>query len=213
MSAAKTPPQTHDQLNARMTDYAESIGVGMNGIVMSCCPGNYAPIMIVGYRHLPGEASPFDATHRAIVITLLQQLAIKPHMVFITDLVKAPIVGDTIDPKVLARWGNFLFEQIQIVEPKAVILLGAETAKVVIRVDRPAVQDYRHTRFVWPQRTPTNFFVTYGPDDVAKETSVGFGKGMLGMKQAAIHEDIKAVAEADITHFDRIFPVAGFSQE
>jgi len=212
MSAAKTPPQTHDQLNARMALYGEQSGVDMTGIVMSCCPSTCAPIMIVGLRHFPGETSPFDAPERAIVIQLLLKLAIKPHMVFITDLVKAPM-GGAIDPRVLARWNHFLFEQIQIVEPKAVILLGTEVAKAVILTDRPHVQDYRRTRFVWPQRTRTNFFVTFGPEDVIQETAVGFGRGMLGMKQAAMLEDIKAVAETDLTHFDRIFPVAGFSQE
>ena len=215
MSALKNPPPpppTHDQLNAQMTAYGESLGVRMQGLVMSCCPAQCAPMMFVGFRHLPGEIHPFDAPHRAILITMLQRLNIEPHMAFITDLVKAPLSGE-IAANILSRWNDFLFQQITLVQPKAVVLLGTDTAAAVLRITRSSVEDYRHRRVVWPQRTRTNFFVTCGPDDLADEMLLGGGRGLLGTAGIGMHEDIRAVAEADVHYFDRIVPIGGFSKE
>jgi len=44
-------------------------------------------------------------------------------MAFITDLVKAPLSGE-IAANILSRWNDFLFQQINLVQPKAVVLLG-----------------------------------------------------------------------------------------
>jgi len=78
------------------------------------------------------------------------------------------------------------------------VLLGTDTAAAVLRITRSSVEDYRHRRFVWPQRTRTNFFVTCGPDDLADEMLLGGGRGLLGTAGIGMHEDIRAVAEADV---------------
>ena len=205
MSAAKKPPTlTHDSLNHSIAEYAQSLGASTDGITTSCCAGDGAPMMLVGYSHLAGEARPFDDPSRMPLINALQTLNIKPNLVFITDLVKYPIDPARLVPSAINRWVDFLFDQIAIAQPRAVVLLGLETAVAVLRSAKTDIDDFRYRRYVWPQRTKASFFVTHPPGDLHGS--------LMSVTQLNMHNDIKAVAEADELYYDRLVPVVGFAK-
>jgi uracil-DNA glycosylase family 4 len=193
-----TPRETFDK---KVLDTISDLQVPMDGKVFY--EGNTpAPVMIVGFQVGAEEAKPFTSVINQVVRGLLTNMRVGHDLVMLTNLFKAP---QPAAGKGVGLWVNFLFEEIKVVQPKAVILLGLYTAKAVLNLPHSDVENARRIRYVWPGRTETNFFVTYPPELLAvAPPRVGLSAQGVGFVQ-----DLKAVFEADGQHFDRLVAVKG----
>jgi uracil-DNA glycosylase family 4 len=158
-----------------------------------------APVMIVGWQHGESEAKPFTEPPRDLVRIALANMGVTYHMVLLTDLVKIPRPALARTNEDVGTWVDLLLEEIEIVEPKAVVLLGQEVAAWVLHGPSLNLASLRRARFIMPTKTNASFFATYAPADVCGRNLLSKSSGRY--RPVEWVTDLRAVFEVDERHF------------
>ena len=162
-----------------------------------------ARVMLVGWQIGDDETKPFGAEGKKALRGFLSKMNVGPEMVLLTNLIKVPQPVMSLGDTRVGTWVVFLFEEIKVVIPLAVSLLGLPVAAAVLRLTDDSIEKVRSCHFMWPGRTQTHFFATYAPEEIT------FPNGGMSIEGINWITDIKAVFEADETHFNRIRTVKG----
>lgn len=183
-----------------VAEYALSLGTDLSQAAFKVAEGHdRAPVMLVGYQLGPDETAPFTSESRHKLRSVLRQMRVGPGLLYLTNLIKIPSPVIVDQARCSSKWVDLLFQEIDAVEARAVILLGMPVAGKVLKFGDDALLDeFRRTRFQWPGRSKANFFVTYGPEDVEMDDGVADIHGLNWLA------DLKAVFEVDAVHYDSV---------
>ena len=121
-----------------------------------------AKVAVVGMKPERNETIPFTGKLTGLAGQLLASLEVPDPLLLKTYLVRSPRAARS--PAV--PWVEILKEELEIVRPKAVILLGAELARAVLNLPGEEIEHLRKTRFVFRKNAAMSWFVTFSPQDV-----------------------------------------------
>lgn len=119
-----------------------------------------------------GETDAFTGKLGRLLAESMERCGVGLDMVYLTYLFKTRPDRKEVIPRVAPYWCQILREELAIVKPRAVILLGPAVAKYVLGVGDQHIERLRHTRFFRAGDPDTNWFVTFSPEEV-------FAKGGL----------------------------------
>ena len=152
-----------------------------------------ARVAVVGFCPPPKETQAFSG----IIGEMLDSCSVPPQWLLKTYLVRRRPASVKALAKAILIWTPLLMEELAIVRPNAVILLGQFTARAVLGTNEFETEKLRKTRFVLKNSIPeTNFFVTFSPEEVC-----GNG-GLDGNKGQYWHFDYMAVFEGITKYFN-----------
>jgi hypothetical protein len=127
--------------------------------------GDHPNILIVGYKAVRGEQHPFQTSPGIRVVEGLVRLGVPPAAVRIGYLFRDHEAPN--DDKACTKlWVKELMEEIDILKPRAVLLLGKRVADTILGVNDNDIDKYRRTRFA-TKPLGVNFMVTYSPEELA----------------------------------------------
>jgi uracil-DNA glycosylase family 4 len=192
MTHLVTSMTKHAEHMKHVAAYAANRGASTKGIRPYI--GNpQASVMIVGRTMPYGDVAPFDSPPSKIVRQTLAIMEVTPPMVLMTNLVKFwfPVDGEVVADE----WRTLLMEEMAIVAPKAVILLGTHVANQIVHQSED-IGELRKHRFGLKSLPRTTFFVTHDPSTlVANAPRANLDPSLEFMR------DLRAVFDVDRSYF------------
>lgn len=135
----------------------ESIGIAVPG------EGNpNADIVFMGEAPGKNEAKtgrPFIGRSGKFLRATIQEIGLKEEDVFITSPVKYLPERGTPNPKQIAHGREHLMEQLEVIKPKLIVLMGSVAAQGVIQEKIPVLKE--HGKIL--KRDGKNYFLTIHP--------------------------------------------------
>ena len=172
--------------------YASSHGANTRR-VKSYVGNPQASVAIVGWQMPEEDRAPFVSVPLNLVRETLSIMGVTPSMVFLTNVVKYWLSPDQVF--VLADWKELLLREIEIVGPKAVIVLGGAAARCVLG-GRGEMDRFRKTRFSLARFPQTTFFATYGPEELVRAQS-----SVRTARTLEFRSDLRAVFDVNQLYF------------
>lgn len=127
-----------------------------------------ANVMVVGFRPQMGEAKVFSGSITSRVRQVFADLNVPTHYVWWTYVVKQCIEKESLMWEDVEPWYEHFKHEIEAIKPRAVVLLGVDTAWAVLGSEEGNVDALRQHRCLAKHIPITNFFVTYSPYDIEK---------------------------------------------
>ncbi len=148
-----------------------------------------ANVAVVGLQAAAGEQQPFREEPNVRVLEAMVSMGVGPDAVFTTYMLKDPATPR--EPEQFRLWGGYLSQELQLLNPRAVLLLGRDVFKWFTGIDND-IQKIRNTVFGYAAHSH-NLFVTHAPEDlvVGEDTHREF------------MQDLTAVLRVDPLHFPK----------
>ena len=185
----------HTQFLRRVQQYSRA-GAGCDISRLTVSDGNCnAPLMIAGFQHGNAETKPFTAEPGNFLRAVLAKMQIPPSFVMLTNIIKSPTFLKRSD---IEKWVELFREEVQIINPRCVILCGMEAAGWLLNLRQGSLDQYRRLRIVKSDAIALSYFVTHSPYDIPQPPAGVNGQGLEFI------QDLRAVFEADTNYFERI---------
>jgi DNA polymerase len=133
-----------------------------------------SPVVFVG--EAPGEEEdklkrPFVGKAGQYLNSKLEQVGLKREKVYITNVVKSRPPGNRAPTKEeMSSCLSYLRKEIEIINPKLLVCLGATAMKGILGKDYP-ITKYRGQTFPYPYNPSIKVFLTYHPAYVLRNPS------------------------------------------
>lgn len=122
-----------------------------------------APLAIVGFRPNDAKDQVFSGPSHELWRQMIADTGVNPiRLLWQTYLVKS----EPMNQDQLPKWRKVLFAELDIVKPRAVLLLGGLAAKHVLGLPSNKTADYRGTRYALARAKYATFFVTHSVEEV-----------------------------------------------
>lgn len=122
-----------------------------------------SPMMLVGYRPNDAKVEPFDGESHRVLRDFCEEWGVDlGRIVYTTYLVKT----HKLNSYQMVTWRAILDAEIEAVQPRAVVLMGALLAKNYFLAFQNSLDFYRGIRWNFPKFPNTTFFVVPSPEEV-----------------------------------------------
>jgi len=136
-----------------------------------------AKAAIVGFCPMPADDRPFTDPAVALEREVLLACGVPNELVLLTHVLRERPLEHRVSES-LREWLPLLIEQLRLVRPKAILLLGVHASEAVLGQHELDIERLRHVRFVLTRSLPaSNIFVTYSPDQVWAEGGLNSNLG------------------------------------
>lgn len=158
-----------------------------------------ANVCIVGLRPELTEKNVFSGDEGKVLRDLIsKRIGVPSFAVWYTYVVKQPGVTSKIPTWGEVReWCDYLFDELEIIKPRATVLMGVETAWAVLGSEEADTEKLRHIRFMLKRAIQTNFFVTYSAENLNRF-------GIHSQVGVSMEEDLRAIFEVIVSHFTSV---------
>lgn len=137
------PNESLDEIKAEMLDKARSIPDLANRFFVFSQGQPKATIAVVGESPGPPDADsekPFQGPTGDLLNRILTSIGLNRENTYLTNIVKFISQGDEITSELMKFFTPFVWRELAVVQPKAVILLGNTPTKALLNTKKPISQ-------------------------------------------------------------------------
>ena len=156
----------HQQLKRKISESAKSLGVANRMVV----PVGNARSNVWIFGHAPDldEKSPFASEGNTLIRNTLLSMGVNASRALLGYLIPVHYETHQTDPTLCKMWLRYFDLEVQLMRPRAVVLLGLKAARLALGVVGQSLEALRGTRFYFEGDLDANYFVTYGASEMAE---------------------------------------------
>ena len=137
------PNETLDVIKTEMIEKAKLIPALAGAFFVFSQGAPDAEIAVVGESPGPPDADsekPFQGPTGDLLNRILAAIGLSRRNAYLTNVVKIISAGDDLTPEIIKFFAPFVWRELAVVKPKAVILLGNTPTKALLNTKKPISQ-------------------------------------------------------------------------